>query len=271
MCFIYIIQPSNYLHPMYANRMKAGTAVNGDGGDTISAIVASDYRAAQVFHKYGMEFCCGGNVALATACEMRGIELKTIQGELQQACCWRYLPGVVQFESWDIDFLTAYIINVHHEPLRQSLIAATGFLERFVAGHHKKYPYLPELLETFKTLAREVILQFTYEEEIIFPYIKQIAHAHKDRESYAGLLVRTLRKPVENLLQKEHTMVKQTLEHMRTLSHNYHIPPNACPNHRVTFLTLEEIDRDLIQQFHLEANILFPKALKIETELLALR
>ena len=239
--------------------------------DTISNIVASDFHAAQVFHRHGIEFCCGGNVPLTTACEMRGLNFSQINSELHDACSRRYLPGSVQFASWDLDFLTDYIVNVHHQPLRQSLPAASGFLERFVAGHEKKYPYLPALQETFEKLTVEVLLQFSQEEEIIFPYIKQIAHAWTGRESYAGLLVRTLRKPIENLMNHELKVVKHSLEQMRTLTNNYHIPSNACPNHRVTFLTLAEIDQDLMQQFHLESNLLFPKALKIETELLELK
>ena len=42
------------------------------------------------------------------------------------------------------------------------------------------------------------------EEEIFFPYIKQIHHAYKHRESYARLLIRTLRKPIEEVMIKEH-------------------------------------------------------------------
>jgi iron-sulfur cluster repair protein YtfE (RIC family) len=40
------------------------------------------------------------------------------------------------------------------------------------------------------------------EEKIIFPYIKQIAHAYENHEPYAALLVRTLRKPVENVTNR---------------------------------------------------------------------
>jgi regulator of cell morphogenesis and NO signaling len=253
------------------NEIKPETQRDQDKNATITSIVASNHRAAQVFQKYGIEFCCGGNVAFNIACESRGLDPAIIELELQETCSRPYIPVAVQIESWDIDFLTAYIVNVHHQPLRQSLAAVLTFLERFVAGHEKKFPYLPELMLAFQELSAEVLIQFVHEEEIIFPYIKQIAHALNDRESYAGLLVRTLRKPVENIIRYEHKAVKRILERMRTLTDNYLIPSNACPNHRVTFLTLAEIDSDLMQQFHLEADILFPKALAIETELLALK
>jgi regulator of cell morphogenesis and NO signaling len=35
---------------------------------TIGEIVANDYRTAKVFENHGIDFCCGGNIALvATA------------------------------------------------------------------------------------------------------------------------------------------------------------------------------------------------------------
>jgi regulator of cell morphogenesis and NO signaling len=34
---------------------------------TIGEIVAGDYRTAKVFEKHGIDFCCGGNAALAAA------------------------------------------------------------------------------------------------------------------------------------------------------------------------------------------------------------
>ena len=39
---------------------------------TIGEIVADDYRTAKVFEKHGIDFCCGGNVALAATCTERG-------------------------------------------------------------------------------------------------------------------------------------------------------------------------------------------------------
>jgi regulator of cell morphogenesis and NO signaling len=106
------------------------------------------------------------------------------------------------------------------------------------------------------------------EEEILFPYIRQIAHAYKSRESYAGLLVRTLRKPVENVMQHEHETISKILNRIRLLTDNYQSPPNACVSHGVTFSLLKELDNDLVQHVYLENQILFPRAIAMEKELL---
>ena len=38
------------------------------GNTTIGEIVAADFRTAKVFENHGIDFCCGGKVALATIC-----------------------------------------------------------------------------------------------------------------------------------------------------------------------------------------------------------
>ncbi|MBI3985737.1 MAG: DUF542 domain-containing protein [Lentisphaerae bacterium] len=46
---------------------------------TIGAIVAGDYRTAKVFESHKIDFCCGGNVALAAACKANILFQKAAQ------------------------------------------------------------------------------------------------------------------------------------------------------------------------------------------------
>ena len=40
----------------------------------IGELVAQDYRAATVFKKYGIDFCCQGNRTINDACEAKQID-----------------------------------------------------------------------------------------------------------------------------------------------------------------------------------------------------
>jgi len=235
---------------------------------TISDIVSADYRTADIFRKHGIEFCCGGKRPLEQVCDEKSVDTDLIQQELELATRRVYLPNGLNYNDWSIEFLTDYIINIHHEYLRKSLPAAKEYLARFAEGHHKKFPYVMELAESFNNIVTGILPLLVEEEEIIFPYLRQVSHAHKSKAPYAGLLVRTLRKPVKNMLQREHLFVYKNLLRIRELSNHYTAPENACPNHRVTFLKLHEIDNDLIQHLYLETSILLPKAISMEKELL---
>ena len=234
----------------------------------VSDIVRNDYRTASVFRKHDIDFCCGGKWALGTMCEMKGIDPDLLRKELEESVRNVQLSNSIQFNNWDIDFLIEYIVNVHHHYLRKALPEIKVHLTHFITDHAEKYPYLNDVLKQFNYLTKDLLPHLQQEEEIIFPYIRQISHAYESKESYASLLVRTLRKPVEQVMNHEHETVSTALRRLRDLTNNYVVPVDACVSHRVAFSLLEELDNDIAQHIYLENHILFPKAMAMEKELL---
>ncbi len=241
--------------------------VNVEDKQTVSGIVRSDYRTADVFRKHGINFCCSGEVSLQEACELRNIDYLKVAQELADATRSIRLSNNLQFSSWKIDFLADYITNVHHAYLYSALPNLESRLEAFVNGHQKKYPALVELQETFVELARVLIPHCKQEDEIVFPYIKQIDAAHRRNESYGNLFVRTLRKPL-SCVSGIHDEINELLQELRLNANQFNYPDKACTNHQVIYHMLREFHDDLIQHMHLENNILYPQARKIEVELL---
>ena len=50
---------------------------------TVGEIVTADFRTAHVFAARGIDFCCGGNMPLATVCAQKGIDPAQIIQELE--------------------------------------------------------------------------------------------------------------------------------------------------------------------------------------------
>jgi regulator of cell morphogenesis and NO signaling len=236
---------------------------------TVANIVREDYRTAEVFKKYGISYCCGGNISLKDSCEKARLDYEQLIEELQAATKDISVPNSLNFAAWKTEFLVDYIINVHHGYLNQVLPALEGHLFSFVESHKNKFPEFSELIEVFKELSTVLRTHNRYEEEIIFPYIIQIVNTHRRRETYGNLFVKTLRKPLGNI-EADHKRISAILNELRTLTNNYTYRADACLNHRVIFLRLKELDSDMMQHKHLENNILFPRAMQIEKELLQL-
>ena len=57
------------------------TKNTSEEGETIGELVAKDYRKAQVFKKYGLDFCCGGKKSVRAACEEKGIDADKVEPE----------------------------------------------------------------------------------------------------------------------------------------------------------------------------------------------
>jgi regulator of cell morphogenesis and NO signaling len=108
-----------------------------------------------------------------------------------------------------------------------------------------------------------------HEEEIIFPYIRQIESTHRRKETYGNLFVRTLRKPLSNI-EKEHEVIYSILKEVQTLTNNYTCPLNGCADQSAIYNKLNEFHNDMLQHTHLEDDILYPKAIEMEKELLQL-
>jgi regulator of cell morphogenesis and NO signaling len=236
---------------------------------TVHDIVSKDYRTADVFRKYGIEYCCGGKIPLQMACDNKGVDTDKVLKDLNEVTRdVRVSSSDLNYNDWDIDFLTDYIVNVHHQNIRRSLPQLKVHLDQFAEGHLKKFEYLAELQRSLNQFNKTVLVHMEQEEEIIFPYIRQIAHAYHSRASYASLLVRTLRKPVDDIMQHEHDVTARMLKHWRDLTNNYTTPSHACISHQVVFKKFREVDNDIVQHLHLENNFLFPKAISMEKELL---
>jgi regulator of cell morphogenesis and NO signaling len=234
---------------------------------TISDIVRADYRTADVFKKYGINYCCSGQATLAAACDIRKLDTPAILEELGEVTRNVNISASIRFNEWKIGFLVEYIINLHHDFLYQAIPAIEARLTSFVQSHGDKYPEVKKVLNTFKELAPILITHSREEEEVIFPYINQIDAARRSEEPYGKLLVRTMRKPLEKN-EKDHHEISRLLLQLGKEANNYEFPANACVSHQVLYHKLRELHDDIVQHTHLENNVLIPKAIALEKELL---
>ncbi len=239
-----------------------------DCSKSISEIVRKDYRTAEVFKKYGINYCCGGQLSLEEACSLKNLDQTVLQNDLQKAIQGVSLPHTLQFDNWRMDFLIDYVVNVYHGYLQQTLVALEANLISFIEGHKKKHSELIDILSTFKELSSVLINHTKQEAEITFPYIRQIESTYRRKEVYASLFIRTMRKPLTLILENEHKQISELLIQLREKANHYQFPTNACTNHQVIYHQLQELDQHLVQLQHLENNILYPKAIAMEQELL---
>lgn len=235
---------------------------------TIADIVRSDYRTADVFKRHGIDYSSGNDKLLET-CALQNLDYNSILDELEAATKTITISNSLHFSEWKISFLIDYIINVHHAYMHLAIPSIEASLVAFIERHEKKYPNINKILFLFRELSVLLLTHSRHEEEIIFPYIRQIESTHRRKETYGNLFVRTLRKPLSNI-EKEHDVIMSILKEIQTLTDNYTCPVDASADQFAIYHKLEEFHRDMSQHTHLEDHILFPKAIEMEKELLQL-
>lgn len=237
----------------------------GEKEETVGEIAAKDLRKAQVFKKYGLDFCCGGKKTVKEACAEKGLDVTKIEKELQQAdknLETRALP----YNEWDPSFLADYIVNTHHSFVRKTLPDLTAYAQKVARVHGDHHPELTRINELVESIADELNGHLPKEENILFPFIKQLSQAKITGQPLEKPFFGTLENRVK-MMEAEHENAGHALEEIRELSNGYTLPEDACGSYKFLFKLLEEFESDLHIHIHLENNILFPKALELEKQL----
>jgi regulator of cell morphogenesis and NO signaling len=243
------------------------TKLTPEEGETIGELVAKDYRKAEVFKKYGLDFCCGGKKSVARACREKGISPAQVEQELN-ALTETPLSRAQNFAAWDLNFLADYIENNHHTYVREALPALTEYTTKIARVHGERHPELIEIARHFAAVASELNAHMPKEERVLFPYIRRLNEAEKVGASVVRPGFGSIQNPI-NMMEMEHEAAGNSMEAIRELSNNYTLPADACTTYRLAFAKLQEFEADLHQHIHLENNILFPKAVALEQKVLA--
>ncbi|MFT4022594.1 MAG: DUF542 domain-containing protein [Flavihumibacter sp.] len=173
--------------------------------DTAQSLVHRDYRMAAVFRRHGMTYCGGGPLELA--CDRHGIAMDALREELQHATRNSLPVPLPDYSSWDMDFLGKYLVKVYHVYFNRRLPEISALLTDFVTEHQKKFAYCAPLIRAYKRMEMQFPGQLDVKEQTIYPYITRVANALNSDASYARLLVRTLRRPLAEVLQKSETLL----------------------------------------------------------------
>lgn len=239
--------------------------IKGENEETLGQIATKDLRKAQIFKKYGLDFCCGGKKTVKQACDEKGLDVTQIEKELQQAdkaSPSRPLP----YNEWELDFLADYIVNTHHSYVKKSLPDLISYAAKVAKVHGEHHPEMLPIHQLVEAVNAEFTAHMVKEEQVLFPYIKELVVLKNNASPMQSSSFGSVQGPI-NMMEMEHEMVGKNMEAIRTLSANYSLPEDACASYSLLYRMLEEFEDDLHTHIHLENNILFPKALAIEKKL----
>lgn len=227
---------------------------------TVGQIVRENYRAAEIFEKYGIDFCCAGKKPLETSCSEKGIRKETVIEELLKLPDSAADEITTNFNCVSLTKLTEHIINTHHKYIEATGPVIIKYLDKVESVHGKHNPELKEINELFKTILGELVMHMRKEELMLFPYIKRLETTGRGSDSFT---FGSIRNPI-HLLMSEHESEGDKFKRISELTKQYTPPTHACNTFRVCYAKLQEFEKDLHLHIHLENNILFPKAIEIE-------
>ncbi|APD06171.1 iron-sulfur cluster repair protein ScdA [Flavobacteriaceae bacterium UJ101] len=227
---------------------------------TVAEVVAENIKAAHVFKKYGIDFCCGGNISIEDACVKKGVDFSVLMDELENI---DQVSKSYDYNKWELDFLIDHIINIHHNYVLENIPLLSQYATKVARVHGEEHPEVVKVKDLYLEVADELMSHMQKEEVILFPYIKELVNAKREGGISEAPHFGTVQNPVK-MMEHEHETAGNIFKEIAMLTSNYTPPEGACNTFKALYSKLEEFEQDLHQHIHLENNILFPKAIILE-------
>jgi regulator of cell morphogenesis and NO signaling len=221
-------------------------------GITIGEIVASDFRAAEIFRNAGIDFCCGGKKSLDNACKEKSVDHSAVVKQLK-ALENVPLSQNQNFNDWGLSFLADYIVNTHHRYVLKTLPELVFYTKKIASVHGLHHPELIEVAGLSEKINEELLQHLKKEEEVLFPAIKEAVISN------STVAKATINSEISRMVG-EHESAGGAMDRINEITSHYLVPEDGCNTYNVAFKLLNQFEDDLHVHVHLENNILYPKA-----------
>lgn len=228
----------------------------------VADIVSENFKTSEVFDNYNIDFCCGGDVTLEEACNKKAVDPDKVQNDLEKVS-ENSDPEGDFIRQMNPSELIDYIEKRHHTYVTKALPEILTYLDKVEKAHGANHPEMKEVHREFKRAAEQLSQHLKKEELLLFPFIKKMQKALETNEAPDKSAIKDIDDSLQ-MLRDEHDAEGTRFERISKMTDNYAIPGDACNTFAVALKKLEEFENDLHRHIHLENNILFPEARRME-------
>lgn len=238
--------------------------MNNIAEKTIREIALEAPATTRVFEEFKIDYCCGGRRLISDVCETAGLDPIALTDRINAVMnAAKFEPDQDHPEDKKPTELIGYILAKHHIFTAQEIARLLPLMAKVVSRHGENHPELLELETVFGELCDSLIPHMQKEENVLFPYIQVLEASADGGISVGRPHFGTVQNPIR-MMMGEHEADGERLERMRSITSDYLLPDGACPSYTALFAGMQDLERDLHRHIHLENNVLFPAAAKLE-------
>jgi regulator of cell morphogenesis and NO signaling len=229
---------------------------------TVGELAATLPHAARVFERFGIDYCCGGETPLIEACKSAKAAVSDVLTAINTAV-GTTAPGRTYSDLTQRELID-HIVGKHHTFTRTEIQRLVSLVEKVVSVHGSRHPELLSVQKVFDDLANDLIPHLAKEETILFPYIAALDSTQSSGAAHEIPPFITVQNPVR-MMFFEHDLAGRLLQELRRLTAGFAVPDDVCASYKNLYAALENFEQDLHQHIHLENNLLFPRAIEMES------
>jgi len=167
--------------------------------------------------------------------------------------------------NYPIDLIIEYLKHTHFLFIKHKLPYIGKLVESFKANH-TEYDLVERDLKTLFPLFLEDFIHHIYEEEdTLFKYICILERAQRGHFN-PSVLYQLMEKHSLQKCALEHEAHDEEMQGIRKITRNYYLSPDAPLHVKVIYNELIQFEKSLKVHAQVENEILFPKALALESE-----
>jgi regulator of cell morphogenesis and NO signaling len=235
----------------------------------VREVVLAHPVTRRVLERFGVDYCCGGDQPLGAAIEGARAERRQVLAALQEAVDAPADAGEPDWLAMSLTDMANHIERQHHTFMKREMPRIEQLLARVRRAHAAAHgQMLGELTTTFTALRSEIEMHLMKEEQVLFPYLRGLQAYADGRGERPEIHCITVRNPITQM-RHEHEQAGEALAAIRGLTGDYALPRDACESFRALYDALQEMEADLHEHIHLENNILFPRAIELETAVIS--
>jgi regulator of cell morphogenesis and NO signaling len=231
----------------------------------VSEIISDDFEYADVFKRFGIEFCCSDDRSLQDVCSLKGVPVDRVIYAIE------HTPKVAEpitlvHPAMSVDRLVEQMEYRMHRYFRSEIPYTNSYLEQVREQHGSSMTYLHEVQHWWKTLTDTLSEHLIKLELAVYPYIKRMAE-HEERQEIIekpafGSIIQ-----LKGIIHSDHQQLRDSLFRLEKLTDSYQNPMESCTTMTVAFKKMHRFSTYLPQYLDVHNAMIFPKASMLEKEL----
>jgi regulator of cell morphogenesis and NO signaling len=230
----------------------------------ISDLVEQDNEVAQVLYYFGIRFYEYGNQTLEQVCQLRGIKIDPLENELRSPRTNFHEEDVPLF-SYPIDLIIEYLKHAHFLFIKHKLPYIGKLVENFKATHEQYNQVERDLKILYPLFLEDFIHHIYLEEDTVFNYIRSLQRALKKQYNPVKLYYQMEKYSLQRCAI-EHESHDDEMVGIRKITKDYHLTSDAPLHVKVIYSELQLFEKSLQVHARIENEILFPKAMALESQ-----
>jgi len=230
---------------------------------SIREIVATHVSAAAVLQRFEIDLSSQANLSLTQACAALQLSVEQVLEKLAAAEAFETGAQPIDPAAMPLQKLIQHIVRLHHRSVRQELPRLVALARELAATQRELAPEFAEVEQLMDELQGDIIAHIEKEENVLFPYIAYLDQPPGIAPPGSGMRFLRVSQPVR-LMMSDHDSAQQILRRLDRLTNGFQASAGASSTQVLFCDGLRAFEKDLRHHIHLEDEILFPRALKLE-------